>query len=624
MYDLLKKYRGPSDIQAMSLEELNQLAMEIRQFLIQAVSRTGGHLAPNLGVVELTMALHNVFDFTEDRLVFDVGHQSYVHKILTGRLNQFSKLRKYQGLAGFPKTSESVYDHFNTGHASTSISAALGMARARDIQEKDHHVVCVIGDGAFNGGMVWESLNDVGFRQTKLIIVLNDNEMSISPNVGSMSQYLSRLRSDEHYHSLKKGFQETVEKLPIGRPIESTLRWVKDSFKAMVVEQKGMIFENMGIKYLGPVDGHNIKEMSKILKAASAYEGPVIIHAVTQKGRGYSFAVKNPDKFHGVAPFEPSKGEPRKKGARNYSKEFGQTMIELAGLDDRICTITAAMPDGTGLTEFSHRYPHRFFDVGIAEEHAVTLAAGMAMSGLKPFVAIYSTFLQRSLDQVIHDVAIQNLNVTFCLDRAGIVGDDGETHQGAFDISYLSMIPSLTVMAPKNLAELSHMLYYAKDHRGPLAIRYPRGGDEPEARPALEIFEPGAWEPLTETAGARVLIVATGKFSQRAYQVAENLRQAGQPIGAYHLPFLKPLVPERFPDLSQVDHIITLEDGILRGGFGEGLMVALHKGGYQGRVHTLGYDDCFVEQGDVAIIYKKYGLDQEGIESFAKTLLEKL
>lgn len=628
MYEILKKYKGPKTLPEMTLDELNEMAAEIRQFLIASVSKTGGHLAPNLGVVELTIALHNVFDFTSDRLVFDVGHQSYVHKILTGRAKDFKNLRKYGGLSGFPKTGESRYDHFNTGHASTSISAALGMARARDIKGEDHHVVAVIGDGAFNGGMVWEALNDVGFRKTPMVIILNDNEMSISRNVGSMSLYLSQLRSDVHYERFKKKFQDKVDKLPLGKPLNDAARWMKDSVKAMVMESEGLIFENMGLKYLGPVDGHNIKEMSKILKAARDFDGPVIVHAITQKGRGYDFAVQHPDKFHGIAPFDCENGEISGTSSANYAKVFGGAMVSMAKTNSAITAITAAMPLGTGLNEFAELYPDRFFDVGITEEHAVTLAAGMAISGLKPYVAIYSTFLQRSLDQIIHDVALQNLPVTFCLDRAGVVGDDGETHQGEFDISFLAMIPNMTVMAPKNLCELDAMLRWSQTFNGPLAIRYPRGGDDKGVSlEPLNEFIPGKWEILPvdpETQEKDIILIATGKMTARAYLAAKILNGSGLSAGVVHAPFIKPIDRDLIRELSSARLIVTIEDGIIRGGFGEGVLKELADNKYKGRTLLLGFDDTFIEQGDSSIIYEKYGLTAETIAHRIKEVYEEV
>ena len=624
MYEMLKKYRGPQTLPAMNLDDLNQMAKEIRTYLIQSVSKTGGHLAPNLGVVELTIALHNVYDFRSDRLVFDVGHQCYVHKILTGRAGGFNKLRKYGGLSGFPKRSESPYDHFDTGHASTSISAALGMARARDIKGEDHSVVCVIGDGAFSGGMVWEALNDVGFRQTPMTIVLNDNEMSIARNVGSMSLYFSKLRSDVNYEKFKASFQKKVEKLPMGDSLSHGAKWMKDSFKAMVVEQEGMIFENMGIKYLGPVDGHNIKDMSKILKKAREFDGPVIIHAITQKGRGYNFAVEHPDKFHGIAPFDSLNGKVAASSGKNYSKVFGETLTKLAKNNQDIVAITAAMPQGTGLAGFAEAYPDRFFDVGIAEEHAVTLAAGMATAGLKPYVAIYSTFLQRSLDQLIHDVCIQNLNVTFCLDRGGIVGDDGETHQGLFDLAYLSMIPNMTLMAPKSMAELAEMLKWSTSFQFPLAIRYPRGGDEKVIDLApLKEFTPGKWEVLTELkpSEADIVLIGTGKMSARTYGVAKNLEASGLKVTAIHAPFIKPLDLDLLGTMLDSHLVVTVEDGILHGGFGEFVLAQLNKLGYKGSFLPIGYQDTFVEQGDVDILYDEHGLSQAKIEASVRAAM---
>lgn len=626
MYEQLKQYKGPRSLPDMSIDELNRMAQEIRQFLVNTVSQTGGHLAPNLGVVELTIALHNVFDFKKDRLVFDVGHQSYVHKILTGRVAGFKTLRKYQGLSGFPKTKESPYDHFNTGHASTSISAALGMARARDIKGENHHVLCVIGDGAFNGGMVWEALNDVGYRQTPMIIVLNDNAMSISRNVGSMSRYLSQLRSDEHYERFKKSFQGRMERLPMGKPLSNTARRMKDSVKAMVIENEGMLFENMGLKYLGPVDGHNIKEMSKILQAARDFDGPSIVHAITQKGRGYDYAVEQPDKFHGIGPFDCKNGRVNSSGT-SYSQVFGHTLTCMAEEDPEIVAITAAMPLGTGLVEFSQRYPQRFFDVGITEEHAVTLAGGMAISGLKPYVAIYSTFLQRCLDQIIHDVALQDLNVTFCVDRAGVVGDDGETHQGEFDIAFLSMVPGMTVMAPKNMDELAAMMRWSRDFKGPLAIRYPRGGDEPGIElAALREFTPGTWEnlPGSHPEEAPVVLIGTGKMSARAFEAARLLQMEGVAAACVHAPFIKPLDQKLIGKLKNARLIISVEDGILKGGFGESILSELNTNRYEGEFLAMGFDDTFIEQGDVSIIYDKYELTPEKIRDRAKARLEEI
>ncbi len=610
MYKILNGYKGPESLKSMSIEELNAMAAEIRQFLVEKVSKTGGHLAPNLGVVELTIALHNVFDFKTDKLVFDVGHQSYVHKILTGRLDQFDGLRKYQGLSGFPKTEESEYDHFNTGHASTSISAITGIARARDILNEDYSVIGVIGDGALTGGMVWEAINDIGFRETKVIIVLNDNEMSISRNVGSLSLYLSNLRSNIHYENFKRKFQKRIEKAPFGKGMSHAAKWMKNSVKAMVVE--GMVFENMGLKYLGPVDGHNIKDMSRILKAARDFDGPVIVHAITQKGRGYNYAVEKPDKFHGVGPFDRVNGRVVASG-NTFASVFGETLIKMAGGNPKITAVTAAMRDGTGLAKFANAYPDRFFDVGIAEEHAVTMAGGMAINGLQPYVAIYSTFLQRSFDQLIHDVCLQDLNVKFCIDRAGIVGDDGETHQGIFDISYLSMIPNMTVAAPKCLEEFKNLLQWSETFNGPLAIRYPRGGDDKKVElTGLTEFTPGKWEVLCS--GRSGTIIATGKTVAFAVKASEILKADGLDFGVVNAVFIKPLDQEMLVQMADESPVlVTVEDNVLSGGLGENILNVVNRMGYKGKIINIAYEDTYVEQGSVNILYENYGLSPDKI-----------
>lgn len=611
MYRILDGFKDPSEIKAMSLPELDELSREIREFLIESVSITGGHLAPNLGVVELTLALHNVFDFKKDKVVFDVGHQSYVHKILTGRKNEFNTLRKLGGLSGFPKTEESSYDHFNTGHASTSISAALGMARARDLQGLDHSVVCVIGDGALTGGMAWEAMNDAGFKDTSIIIILNDNEMSISRNVGAMSLYLSALRSDTTYERIKKDIQKNIEKLPLGKSVSNAAKWVKDSVKAMVVE--GMIFENLGLKYLGPVDGHNIKDMSRILKSARDLRGPVLVHAITQKGRGYEFAVAKPDMFHGIAPFDSTKGKVSGTKSMSFSQGFGEVMVELANEDNRVVAITAAMRDGTGLKEFSLKNPERFFDVGIAEEHAVTMAGGMAISGLKPYVAIYSTFLQRTLDQIIHDIALQNLNVTFCIDRAGLVGDDGETHQGIFDTSFLTMIPNMVVAVPKNIEELKNMFRWSKTYdKGPLAIRYPRGGDKETCDlHELTEFIPGKWEKLYD--GEKILILTSGKTISTALKIREMISHKFNP-SIVNATFLKPLDLEMIKKyFMDYELIIVIEDNIKKGGLGEAVESILFENNFKGKIHIAAFDNSFVNQGDIQSLHNMYGISPEKI-----------
>ncbi len=448
MSKLLEDINYPRDIKTLTNKELYKLSDEIREFLIEQLSKTGGHLSSNLGVVELTLSLYKTFNFEKDKIVWDVGHQSYVHKILTGRKDKFDTLRKYDGLCGFPKITESKYDAFGTGHSSTSISAALGIARARDIKHENYNVVAVIGDGALTGGMALEALNDVGFNKTNMIIVLNDNQMSISKNVGGLSNHLNKLRLDHSYNKLKEDINSTLNNSHTGKTVVQYLHRVKDSLKHLVVPS--MLFENMGIKYIGPIDGHDIELMNEVFSKAKEINGPVIVHTVTQKGKGCDFAEKNPNKFHGVSPFDLESGESYIPAKKTYSKVFGDTMLQLAKENNNIVAITAAMPDGTGLKDFAQKYSNRFFDVGIAEEHATTLAAGMASAGLRPVFAVYSTFLQRAFDQIIHDVCIQNLPVVFAIDRAGIVGDDGETHQGVFDLSYLSAIPNMVVLAPKH------------------------------------------------------------------------------------------------------------------------------------------------------------------------------
>lgn len=476
MKNILDKYQDFDSIKSMSINELNQFSYEIREFLIDNVSKTGGHLASNLGVVELTLSIFNVFDLNKDKVIWDVGHQAYVHKILTGRKDKFNTLRQYGGLSGFPKICESPYDVFETGHSSTSISAALGMARARDIKGENNKVIAVIGDGALTGGMALEALNDLGFNKTDLIIILNDNQMSIAENVGGMSSYLSKVRLDPTYNKLKKEVNNTLNKIPnVGKGMARSLERVKNGIKQMIVP--GMLFENLGIKYLGPIDGHDIKELSKVMKMAKNINGPVLIHTITKKGKGYAYAEKKPDKFHGIGPFDCDSGEVNSKTCLTYSKVFGEELTKIAKEDKKVVAITAAMKDGTGLRKFGETFPKRFFDVGIAEQHAVTLAAGIATEGLKPVFAVYSTFLQRAYDQILHDICIQNLPVVLGIDRAGIVGSDGETHQGIFDLSYLSSLPNMTIIAPKCLEEMGIMLRWALNQNSPVAIRYPRGGD---------------------------------------------------------------------------------------------------------------------------------------------------
>lgn len=618
MYKLLDKYNNPKDIKKMSFDELDELGKEIRDFLIENVSRTGGHLASNLGVVELTLSLYKVFDLDIDKLVWDVGHQAYIHKILTGRKDKFNSLRQYNGLSGFPKRCESRYDVFETGHSSTSISAALGIARARDIKKEQFSVIPIIGDGALTGGMAFEALNDVGFRKTKMIIVLNDNQMSIANNVGGLSTYLSKLRLDPSYNKLKNDFNSTMTKTALGKGLVNSINKLKDSIKQFIVP--GMLFEEMGIKYLGPIDGHNIRELSKVLSMAKNMEGPVLIHTITQKGRGYDFAEKNPNKFHGIGPFNCGNGEICVTSEETYSKAFGEELIKIAEKNKKVVAVTAAMPDGTGLRKFSKVYPDRFFDVGIAEQHAVTFSAGLANEGLKPVFAVYSTFLQRAYDQVLHDVCIQNLPVIFAIDRAGIVGEDGETHQGVFDLSYLNHIPNITIMAPKCIDELKIMLNWAVDQNFPIALRYPRGGDYKNINiKALPKIDYGKWEIIDES--GKLAIIATGKMVQHALIAKEKLKALGIEITVVNACFIKPLDYETLDYLAKNNYdIITLEDNVITGGLGSAVNNYFSNKQLNGTVNILGFKDEFITHGDLETLYKLYKLDVDSIVEFIKTM----
>lgn len=611
MYEILNSYEKIEDIKSMDYSKLENFSKEIRSFLIEKVSKNGGHLSSNLGVVELTLSLYKAFDFNNDRLIWDVGHQAYVHKILTGRKDQFDKLRKLNGISGFPKRNESKFDCFDTGHSSTSISAALGMARARDLKKENHEVVVVIGDGALTGGMAYEALNDIGFNNTKMIIILNDNEMSISENVGGMSAYLSKLRTFPPYNKIKEDLNNSLKKSNIGKTVATSVQKIKDSIKQFVIP--GMLFEDMGIKYLGPIDGHNIKDMTKILSLARNINGPVIIHVKTIKGKGYKFAEINPNKFHGIGPFDIKSGECIEKKSNSYSEVFGDTIVELAEQDKNIVAVTAAMPDGTGLTKFSKKFPDRFFDVGIAEQHAVTMCAGMALEGLKPVFAVYSTFLQRGFDQVLHDVAIQNIPVIFAIDRGGIVGSDGETHQGIFDLSYLNIVPNITIMSPKNLLELRNMLKYAVKQENPIAIRYPRGGDISDVNlQPLESFERGKWECINNSGS--IAILAVGKMVQIAILVSEKLMKIGIEAKVINACFVKPLDEGMLNELINSNtNIITVEDNIISGGFGSAVLQYIESSKGNVKVLNLGYKDTFIPQGECQALYKMHGLDVDGV-----------
>jgi len=611
MSKIIDKYSNINEIKEMDLEKLCSFSKEIRDFLIAKVSKTGGHLASNLGVVELTISLYNVFDFNKDRLIWDVGHQSYVHKILTGRASKFNTLRQFKGLSGFPKREESIFDSFETGHSSTSISAALGMARARDLKGETYDVVAVIGDGAITGGMAFEALNDVGEGKTKLIIVLNDNQMSIGKNVGGMSSYLDGIRFDPKYNKIKEDVNSTLNKTAVGKSLANTIKKVKGSIKQFVVP--GMLFEDMGLKYMGPINGHNIKELSKVFKLAKNSEEPVIIHVVTTKGKGYEYAEKNSGKFHNIGPFDCDSGEVKSVGEMTYSKAFGEELVCLAEEDKRIVAITAAMRDGTGLLGFSSKFKDRFFDVGIAEQHAVTMAAGMASNGLKPIFAVYSTFLQRAYDQILHDVCIQKLPVIFAIDRAGLVGEDGETHQGIFDLSFLSHMPNITIMSPKDILELRIMLRWSLLQNEPIAIRYPRGGDEIQAQlPPIDNLKKGKWQVISKE--GKIVIFATGKMVQRAVFVRDKLGDMGIKISIVNACFIKPIDKELINEFVLKEYsIVTLEDNVLHGGLGSMVLEHINETNRKVKILTLGFKDGFIEQGKVDILYKLCGLDVNGI-----------
>ena len=613
MSNYLDSMNFPEDIKKLNDNELLNLGEEMRKFLIESVSKTGGHLSSNLGVVELTLSLFKTFDIGRDKLIWDVGHQSYIHKILTGRKDGFKNLRKKDGLSGFPKRSESVYDCFQTGHSSTSISAALGMARARDIKKEKHNVIAVIGDGA----LAFEALNDIGFRKTKMIIVLNDNQMSIAKNVGGLSIYLNKLRMKPKYNKIKSNINTELSKSKGGKVVLSNMLKLKNGLKSLVVDS--MLFEDMGIKYIGPIDGHNIKLMNEVFSMAKNIDGPVIVHTITKKGKGYEFAEKSPSKFHGISPFNLENGEVCKTCCETYSSAFGKALNKIAKEDKDVVAITAAMPDGTGLIEFSKNFPERFFDVGIAEEHAVTLSAGMASSGLKPVFAVYSTFLQRAYDEIIHDVCIQNLPVVFAIDRAGVVGEDGETHQGILDISYLSTMPNMTIVAPKSLKEVEILLRWALNKKTPVAIRYPKGGDKLNNLPILKEINYGKWEVLNK--GENLAIIACGKTVEFAMEALYKLKEKNINPTIINATFIKPIDEEKIKYLAENNfNIITVEDNMKQGGLGSSILNSLNNYNYKKTIKILAYEDKFIEQASVDIIYKENFLDSDGIVKTALNL----
>ena len=610
----LEQINSPSDLKKLSIPEMKKLAEEIRQEMVYRVSKNGGHLASNLGVVELTIALHYVFNSPVDKIIWDVGHQSYSHKLITGRYEKFFSLRKYKGISGFPRRDESEHDAFSTGHSSTSISAALGIIEGRDKNKKDFKVIAVIGDGAMTAGLALEGLNNAGDLKKDLIVILNDNEMSISPNVGALSAYLNRILTGERFQKFKKETKSFLEGIPkLGGKAAKIAQKTEEMLKGLFLP--GVLFEELGFNYVGPIDGHNVEHLIDTFKRIKASSSPVLIHVITKKGKGYEFSEKDPSLFHGIGPFKLETGIPIAGTALTYSEVFGDTLTELAKKDDRIIAITAAMKEGTGLEYFAKKYPERFYDVGIAEPHAVTFSAGLATQGLKPVVAIYSTFLQRAYDEILHDVCLQNLHVVFAIDRAGIVGDDGPTHNGIFDLSYLRHIPNLVVMAPKDDIELRYMLELALSHNGPVAIRYPRGKILPQARnPKLtDDFKIGEAEILKD--GKDIALIALGNTVYPSLQAAERLEKQGTSTMVINARFVKPLDRNLISSVAaMVPRIITIEENILQGGFGSAVVEFLNKIEIPHiKVKRIGIPDIFIEQGSQDELRKIYGLDEEGI-----------
>lgn len=647
---MLEKINSPQDIKRLTTEEKKKVAEEIREYILEIVSENGGHLASNLGVVELTIALHSVFDLPKDKIIWDVGHQTYVHKIITGRREELKTLRQLNGIAGFPKTKESDSDCFNTGHSSTSISAALGMARARDLKKENNAVLAVIGDGALTGGMALEALNDAGWSQTKMTVILNDNEMSISKNIGGISMLLSKLRTKRTYSKSSDIVKKVVLKMPaIGKQIVKIVRRVKRSIKQLIIPK--MFFEDIGFRYLGPVDGHDIEELERMLNISKKLEGPVLIHILTKKGKGYEIAEQNPDRYHATGPFDRQTGKSKKEKKKDYSKVFGEKLVALAKNNEKIVAITASMKDGTGLTEFAKQFPKRFFDIGIAEQHAIGVAAGMAKGGVIPVVPIYSSFYQRAYDQVIHDVAMQNLPVIMCVDRAGIVGADGETHQGTLDMSFFRLVPNLTIMAPKDFKELENMLEFAINLNKPVIIRYPRGGEDEYKMEKQEKLEQGKAEILKE--GEDLTIIAIGKTVARAMKIAEEIEKItenknmlkiekeqsneqiqsntlkednetkksqekkNKTVEVINVRFLKPIDKETIKQsLQKTKNVITIEDGTIINGLATAIQEIIIQENLQDiHVKNYAYPDKYIEHGTVEELEKRYGLD-------AKTILE--
>ena len=618
---MIEKINSPEDVKKLNFQEKEQLAEEIRKYILEVVSENGGHLASNLGVVELSIALHSVFDLPKDKIIWDVGHQTYIHKIITGRREALKTLRKLNGIAGFPKTNESETDCFNTGHSSTSISAALGMARARDLKGEEHSVLAVIGDGALTGGMALEALNDAGYSQSRLTVILNDNEMSISKNIGGLNMLLSKLRTKKMYTKSNISIKKMLNKIPvIGKPLVKIIRRAKRGIKQLIIPK--MFFEDIGFRYLGPVDGHNIEQLENLLKISKQLDGPVIIHVLTKKGKGYEIAEKNPDRFHATGPFDIKTGKSKKEKKTDYSKIMGETLIELAHKNEKIVAITASMKDGTGLGAFAKEFPERFFDIGIAEQHALGLAAGMAKEGMIPVVPIYSSFYQRAYDQVIHDIAMQQLPVVMCVDRAGIVGADGETHQGTLDMAFFRLIPNIVILAPKNFDELREMLKFAVTLNKPVVIRYPRGGEDSYHFKTQEEIVLGKAEVLKK--GTDITIVAIGKMVARAMKIAEKLEKEEIQAEVINSRFLKPFDKQTIKEtIQKTRNVITIEDGTSINGLGTAVEELIIEEKLENiNFQKLAYPDEFIKHGSVEELEKIYGLDEENVFKKAKELIK--
>ena len=637
---MLEQINSPNDLKNLTLKQKEELAQEIRNYILEIVSENGGHLSSNLGVVELTIALHSVFNVPEDKIVWDVGHQTYVHKILTGRREELKNIRKLNGIAGFPKTKESETDCFNTGHSSTSVSAALGMARARDLQGKNNACIAVIGDGALTGGMALEALNDAGFSKTNITVILNDNEMSISKNIGGMNQFLDKLRTKKLYTRTNKLIKNRLNSIPvIGTKMVRIIQRVKRAFKQLLVH--GMFFEDIGFTYLGPVDGHNIEKLESILRLSNQIEGPKIIHVLTKKGKGYTIAEKNPDRFHATSPFNIETGEPKKQKQDDYSKIFGKKLVELAKNNEKIVAITASMKDGTGLRTFQKEFPKRFFDIGIAEQHAITMAAGMAKEGMIPVVPIYSSFYQRAYDQVIHDVAMQNLHVIMCVDRAGVVGADGETHQGTLDMAFFRLVPNLVIMAPKDFKELEDMLEYAVKLNKPIIIRYPRGGEDKntkfEKHDKIKLGKAEILKRIDENLKfknqiienqtkneqmekiknkPKLSIIAIGKMVSRAMNIAEKIQDKID-VEVINARFLKPFDNQTIIKcIQKTKNVVTIEDGTIINGLGTTVKELISDNKLEGiKIECFAYPDEFIKHGKVEELEEIYGLDENTIIS---------